>query len=272
MLKKINHYRNIPQLPQVIQKQLLITYGSIITPIYTINEYPKSGGTWLKFMLADTLNLPPWIKNKPVWGSCIAQGHWLHLKGKPIKVVLFRDGRDVMVSLYYHTFFKNEFRTNKLLEITRSEYNFSDFNNIKENLLPFMKKIYDSPQAPNFTWKQFINTWIDQPGVTYCRYEDLRSNTPQELQRLFNEITDNEFLSEKRAKEISDKYSLKNMKKNFHDLHLLKKDNQGVQTNFIRKGQAGGWGDSFTDEALDWFEHNNKKELLKLGYSLGRTS
>jgi hypothetical protein len=77
-------------------------------PLITVNEYPKSGGTWLAQMLSASLRLP-FPRNKlPQICSSIMHGHYLNPWGMDNVVVMWRDGRDIMVSWYYHCLFKNE--------------------------------------------------------------------------------------------------------------------------------------------------------------------
>ena len=41
-----------------------------------------------------------------------------------------------------------------------------------------------------------------------------------------------------------------------------------VQRSFFRSGKISNWSESFTDEALEWFEARAGKELQLLGYPL----
>lgn len=259
----------IPAPYAVLQKEFVARFSSWVSPVYLVNEYPKSGGTWLKFMLADALGLPPWTKGRPPWGSCVMQAHWLNAPTRCRTVVQFRDGRDVMVSFYYHSFFKNEFRNARLTELMRERFKFADYGDIRSNLLPFMRGIFSQPVSPDFTWKAFVHRWVNEPNVAICRYDDLRRDTETELQRLVSKLTPGA-LSRSDAEAIAERYSMENMRQNAAKLNPKMTGHQAAEKSFIRKGSVSGWSDSFTDEALAWFEQRHADELQQLGYKLGR--
>jgi hypothetical protein len=60
-----------------------------------------------------------------------------------------RDGRDVMVSFYYHSLFKNERFNAKLVEMTRKEVSFKDFDNINKNLSAFIEYKFTCKTPPD---------------------------------------------------------------------------------------------------------------------------
>lgn len=261
--------KRVPAAPAVVQKEFMARTGARFRPVYLVNEYPKSGGTWLKFMLADALGVPAWTRGRPVWRSCVMQAHWITEKPNCRTIVQFRDGRDVMVSFYYHSFFKNQFRNELLVKRMRQRFNFDDFNDIRSNLLPFMEGMFQSPESPAFTWRAFVRYWANMPNVLRTRYEDLRQDTATELKRLMSELGEKSF-SLNDAASIAERYSMQNMRENAEILNPRMTGRQESETDFIRKGSVAGWSGSFTDEALVWFEANHGDELERLGYRLGR--
>lgn len=66
--------------------------------LYVVNEYPKSGGTWVGQMLGRALNVPFPRNRFPVPRSSIMHSHYLDPRGLRNVVLAWRDGRDVMVS------------------------------------------------------------------------------------------------------------------------------------------------------------------------------
>ena len=67
-----------------------------------VNEYPKSGGTWMSQMLAEALGLPFPRNRLPMMRSCLMQCHVLNPIGMRRVTVVWRDGRDIAVSFYHH--------------------------------------------------------------------------------------------------------------------------------------------------------------------------
>ena len=67
------------------------------------SEYPKAGGTWFGKMAAEILQLPyPEHNAFPTGCPCVLHNHWHWAPGLKPAFYLRRDGRDVMVSLYFH--------------------------------------------------------------------------------------------------------------------------------------------------------------------------
>jgi Sulfotransferase domain len=237
-----------------------------VLPIYLVNEYPKSGGTWLKMMLAEALGLPAWTRYDPVWTSCVMQAHWLKPTGLVNTVALLRDGRDVMVSYYHHSFFENEHFNGDYVARMRASFAFGDFGDVRTNLLPFMRRMLETPVSPGFSWVDFVETWARGPARVVTRYEDLRSDTPGELQRIFNGLGAGS-LPRERAEQLAELYSMGAMR----ERNVLKRNESArPQGEFIRKGSVGGWTEYFSDEALEYFETKAGHALQLAGYRLGR--
>lgn len=270
-MRLLRSLRMAPGKFKVVQKEVLARAYSRVAPIYLVNEHPKCGGTWLKFMLAEALELPAWTQGAPVWGSCVMQAHWLQPRGGCRTVALFRDGRDVMVSYYFHSFFVNEFRNEALTRYMRNRFRFDDYEDVRTNLPVFMKTIIEKPISPHFSWIDFVRAWADRPGVVPCHYEAMRRDAPGELIRLVLALTDRA-LPPERAAEIAENYTMARMRDQKDVLNPLKGTRQVAEKSFMRKGSVGGWSEHFTDEALDWFEKRAGPELTRLGYALGRPS
>lgn len=268
-MRRLNTLFLAPQKLAVVQKEIVARGLSWYQDIFLVNEYPKSGGTWLKLMLSEALDMPAWTKVNPQWGSCVMQAHWLHKRGRCRTITLFRDGRDIMVSLYYHSFFRNEFQNAAYTEYMKKRFRFKDFSDIRSNLPEFMKITFDNPVSPGFNWADFVNNWTGRDDVVACSYEDLRSDTPRTLVKIVLELTGHK-LSYERAVAISESHSIENMRKRFAEENALSKQSNNVEVSFLRKGVVGGWSGSFSDEALDWFETRAGDALDVLGYKRGR--
>ncbi len=228
---------------------------------YTINEYPKSGGTWLGQMMAEALDLP-FPKNRlPKFSSCIMHGHYLHPWNMKDTAILWRDGRDIVVSQYYHSLFFNDKGNRRLVDITRKKFRVDDYEDIHTNLPAFIELVYKEKVSPRFSWSDFVHVWADA-DVVHTKYEDLRADTAQELMRVVRELSGRE-LSKERALQIADKYSF--------EKQSGRKPGEENSSSFMRKGIVGDWKNKFSKEAREVFDHYAGDALIKLGYENDRS-
>lgn len=244
-----------------------VRYGMVHTltsvfPLYVVNEYPKSGGTWVGQMLGSALEVPFPRNRLPLLRSSIMHGHYGSPWGMKNVLVLWRDGRDVMVSWYHHCMFKNERENAPLVEKVRSDLRFDDYEDVRGNLPEFIEYSFTRQRHPRFSWADFARVWHGREGISYVRYEDLRKDTPGELIRLVKELSGRE-LTPKRAAEIAEEFSFARMSG--------RKPGVENKKSFMRKGVVGDWHNQFTRESREVFDHYAGKELVLLGYEKDRS-
>jgi hypothetical protein len=172
-------------------------------------------------------------------------------------VVLWRDGRDVMISWYHHCLIKNDRENERLVNIVRKDLPFNDYQDVEQNLPAFIEYSFTRHKHPNFSWSDFVRRWIGHKGVTYGYYERLRSDTASELQRIVIELTGQQFTKIK-AEEISVKFSFAQQ--------AGRKPGQEDKGSFMRKGIVGDWRNYFNGPAREVFNHFAGNELNLLGY------
>jgi len=185
-----------------------------VIPLYIVNEYPKSGGTWVGQMLGRALRVPFPRNRFPVLRPSIMHGHYLRPWGMKNVVVVWRDGRDVMVSWYYQNLFSHEWRNDLQVERARREFSFRNYDDIYENLPEFIEWAFtqkrSSPRLswtdPRFSWTDFVRRWYHREDVVHVRYEDLRRETVGGLQRIVLELT-RSHLSPEKASAIAEEFS-----------------------------------------------------------------
>jgi len=255
----------------IINKTIAVRFLSEKYPIYIVNEYPKSGGTWVKNMLAHSINIPAWNRELSPYQSCVMQGHWIRPRAMVKPLIVYRDGRDVMISFYYHSFFYNDLLNGVYVDRMKSQLKFDDYSDIKSNLLTFMKFVFETPVSPRFSWTKFVDVWHGRPDKFSVRYEDLRLNTPSELRRILQEICPEKNWTIQAAEATVEAFKMENMQKKQASLNKGIYGKQTAEVPFIRSGSVGGWSQHFTDESLEWFEKKAGQQLLKLGYKLGRS-
>ncbi len=216
---------------------------SRLAPYYLVNEFPKSGGTWLAQMLSDALDLP-FRRNQPIrLERSITHGHFLSPIGLTNTVVMWRDPRDLLVSFYFHCYFVNEHANKALVDLMKTRRPFSDYTNIRANLPAFVRFVTHTPISPSFSWPQFAKVWIGRKDVVHTSYEALRADTPSELARVVQALTGHSLAHEKAA-EVAERHLFSKVKQ---AAEQARPDN--AEISFVREGALGGWRRHFTPDA-----------------------
>ncbi len=231
-----------------------------------VNEYPKSGGTWLTKMLSDLMALPfaknrlPFITNKQIF-----HGHYLNYV--PIKqVILWRDGRDVVISLYYHSLFYNDQHNKLLVDHVRRLMPFDDYINIKKNLSVFLETWDEKLCKPNYNWSDFVDNWHEDNKNIQIKYEELFDKPLDTLGKIldWHDIKK----SNENINEIVSKFSIKNIQ---NKQRAINPESNSDILSFVRKGGYGGWREIFNHEIAHTFNKIHGKALIKLGYENNET-
>jgi hypothetical protein len=222
----------------------------------TVNEYPKSGGTWIGQMLSEATGLPFPRNRLPLFSDSIMHGHYLSSFGMKNVIVVWRDGRDVVVSQYYHWLFGTEIGANSLVQSYRNDLQFDDYDDIVRNLPKFIEYVNVQKTHPSFSWSEFVNHWLKADAI-FVKYEDMRSDPVAELRRIINKLT-GKTLSENRIGEIVEKYSFESKSG--------RKCGQEKKGSFMRKGIVGDWKNCFSEKSIKTFKQYAGNELVKLGY------
>lgn len=248
---------NVNTFLEAIVREFYSRGFSDFLPFYVVNEYPKSGGTWIGQMLSSSLEVPFPRNCIPKFESSIMHGHHFHHFGLNNVLCVWRDGRDVLVSWYYHCLFKNERRNSKLVDIVRSDIQFDDYFDIRSNLPRFIDYVFNNQKHPAYSWAEFVRKWYGRNDVVYVRYEDMLKNGPSELMRITYELNKSS-ITDAHAKRIVAEYS-------FSKLSGRERGDENMNS-FMRKGIAGDWVNHFSPEARRMFDSFAGDELILLGY------
>lgn len=236
---------------------------SSLSPYYLVNEFPKSGGTWLAQMLADALEIPFRRNARIQYERSVTHGHFLSPMCLHNVVVLWRDPRDLLVSYYFHCYFVNEHANAGLVSLMKGRCPFEDYDDIRGNLPTFIRFLAETPVSPRFTWPDFARVWAGRPGTVQSSYETLRADTSAELKRIVQTLT-GEALSTTRACEVAQTYSFSRAK-----AAAERHRPDTVEKSFVREGALGGWRKHFTKAALETLKDAGyAAPMAQLGYSL----
>jgi len=221
-----------------------------------VNEYPKSGGSWLAEMLSDIYRIP-FPRNKfPIFSSSILHGHHRHSWNFHNVVNMWRDGRDIIVSQYYHSLFYNDKGNKRLVDKTRSLLSFSDYDDIESNLPLFIDFSFTSSHLSPLNWSNFANKWLEYDSV-HIKYEDLLTNPFDTLLGVTSKLK-SVSISDSRLLDIINRHSFKNI--------TGRSPGQQSTSSFLRKGISGDWINHFSMDSRIIFDQFAGSTLINLGY------
>jgi len=249
-----------------LQRLLMLYLLSDRIPLFLVTEYPKSGGSWVAQMLAAYMGIP-FIRNRrpPLMqmSPCVLHGHYLYNRRFRNTVVVIRDGRDVMVSAYYHMLHHNDKNPPWSVERNRRKLPFADYEDIVGNLPRFIEYMFTDATKGlfHFSWAEFIYSW-QNAAVPILRYEKLLSNAVDSLSSAIRYLTGDE-PNLLRLDEIARRYSFENLAK--------RKPGEEDSSSFLRKGIAGDWKNHFSREACEVFDHYAGDLLIELKYEDDRS-
>jgi len=229
-----------------------------VLPLYLVSEYPKSGGTWFSQMLSECLEVPFPRNRMPPLRACVMHGHQAYRAYYRNAVYVLRDGRDVMVSAYFHMLFPNERNHPRLVERTRAEIGVSNYDDVRANLPTFIRYMFEvhDRRMFRFSWAEFVRTW-GRSNKIRVRYEDMLSDCAGTLAATVSALTGTEPDS-RRIDAIADKYSFESQSK--------RRRGEESTKSFLRKGVAGDWREKFSPEARAAFHELAGPELVEAGY------
>jgi hypothetical protein len=244
-------------------------------------SFPRSGSTWLRFMLFQILRgeeagfakidkyIPEidWHREVPPFlpaGGRLIKTHEQYRKEYTKAVFLVRDVRDVLVSCYVRA-------VEAGLAPLVSKGDFDSF------LLSFV----EGRVVQQGSWQQHTRSWLESPlaksgNLMVVRYEDLRRNSEQVLgqvlqflgvtpdSRIIRKAIEDNSLQQMRAKE--DKARMVGEESALLGCHKNVKDEDG---RFVRKGSVGGWRSKLTDAQIKIIDQYAGDVLTTLGYETG---
>ncbi len=226
--------------------------------IYVLG-YTKSGTNWLCHLVSGILEMPileSWKLNLPRFTPCVYHMHRII----PIDAVrrrtiyMMRDGRDTMVSRYFHIVREGGIAKAKLEKYLGHP---ASANNVKNNMAKFIRFMQTSNVATT-DYRSHIKQWEKHKDIyVTLRYEDLLTNPIFEITRAITEVSHTE-PDPNQVRKIVEQ----------HDFTRLTKRKKGTEdaNSFTRKGISGDWVNYFTPEAATVFDDYAGDLLLELGY------
>ncbi len=238
-------------------------------PFYYVMEYPKSGGSWLADMIADYLQIPrPVGPVFPIGFQCVLHGHWRYSPRYRRVFYLYRDGRDVVVSLYFrvvqnlrHPPYKTmpAYYARRFPELVDPAH---DPEDIRALLPRFIDRMRADTSGTPLDWSKHVAEWaFGRPHVVTVSYEALLSGPEATLARIISVHSDRPIDRARLAATVH-KYSF--------EQQTGRKAGTEARGAILRKGVAGDWRNHFTREAGEVFARHFGETLIRLGYESDR--
>lgn len=236
-----------------------------------IVSYPKSGSTWLRFMIACLIESSskadggeadfgqmnqhvPEISEKAVEAGVnydllpsprVMRTHTAYIKGPPKVLYLVRDGRDVLVSYYHH------YRKYRDFKGTFSDY-----------LQRGVRRV---------EWSTHVDDWVFKRDLdhNFCliRYEDMLEDPTRELTKVVA-FTGLKVTPEQIAQAVEFS-AFDNMRRIEDTKGIPYYEQKNPQMRFIRQGRSGGWKEAFSEADKAYFKEQFGGVLVKCGYEAG---
>jgi Sulfotransferase domain len=231
-----------------------ITAGDVF-----IASYPRSGSTWLRFVLAEVLTGEP--ATFPLVNRVIPQVGYhseaLRLPdgGRFIKthesyrpecrkaIYLVRDPRDVLLSEYAYQ---------QALGLVHCDLN------------EYIGHFLGGAVNGNGAWQRHVESWLDaamgNPEILVVKFEDLRHNTVSKVAQLLD------FLSAPAEPDAIRRAIENNTTEKMRSKELDSPQRSSQRGQFIRAGAVGGWRQRLSATQLQRIEHEAAGALRRAGY------
>jgi hypothetical protein len=231
-------------------------------------SYPKSGNTWLKFMLThlltgleadfdhDSAVIAEVGDHRGAPGVLPGGGRLIKSHepyAGPTKrvyrkaIYLIRDGRDVAVSYYYTL-------------IRRGLYE-GEFG-------PFLRLFLGGAVDGYRPWHEHVESWLDSPlrqggSLLVVKYEDLLKEPVESLSAAMTFL--GKPVARERAEETVGTYSVEGMRQREQGSRFHERQKRR-DIMFVRRAESGDWVRTFTPDDEELFSRVTGDLLQRLGY------
>jgi hypothetical protein len=238
----------------LVNRQLAIHAGPGLGLVPVLG-FPKSGTTWLCQMLADSIGVPfRQLRLLPSVRPHVLHGHWSwHPRLRRVAFIV-RDGRDTMVSFYF--FYKLMHDAGERTALRTLYPPGADLNDVRTNLPRFIEHVFAHPMGARSSWPDYNRSWLNRPGVTYTRYESLRTDPGAELSRICHEL--GALPDPDRIRRAVDRWAMSRV--------TGRNPGEEDRSSFVRRGISGEWSGAFSDESRALFADLAGDALVELGY------
>ncbi len=238
-----------------------------------IASYPRSGNTWLRFVLFEILVTGqtagfdevnhivaevglhgPAIPLLPGGGRLI-KTHEPYRKQYRKAIYLVRDVRDVVLS---------EFAYQKALGWVPDDFD------------RFLQQFLQGEVNPFSPWHQHVPAWTDSPlaqssNFLLIKFEEMRRNTEQVVNRVLDFL--DVMVDPQTVRDAIANNTVQRMQEKEQRSPQLSeaapKPSASEESRFIRSGSVGGWRNRLSDAQVELIEQRMGRVLERMGYPVG---
>ncbi|MHB8217574.1 MAG: sulfotransferase domain-containing protein [Candidatus Sulfotelmatobacter sp.] len=226
-----------------------------------VASYPRSGNTWLRFMLYEILvgtsssfvnvhQLVPDIgkqeKALPVLpgNGRLIKTHEPYRKEYGKAIYLVRDARDVALS---------EFAYQKALGLVPDDFEL------------YLQRFLRGEVNPFGCWSTHVSSWVNardekRADILVVRYDELRGNPQEFLAKMMD------FLAVPVQPDTIQRAIANNSVEKMRDKEKINPQRASQKGQFIREGAVGGWRQRLTQAQAQLFQQYAGSALTRLGY------
>lgn len=236
-----------------------------------VTSYPKSGNTWVRFLIANMLHpdgttdffninqrVPdiytlPDHKLLEIKSPRYLKSHEYFDPRYPQVLYIVRDVRSVVVSYYNHL---------QLIGSIAEDESIDDF----------VCRFLDGKVNRYGSWKENVLSWVrvrdkDDSRFMLVRYEDLKENCVAEIESIAAFLKVEKTQEELQAiADLSSFSRMKTLEKSGIDKKMLSKKHRNAKSGFVRSGGTSDWKQALSSESLDRITRDCGDLLGELGY------
>ena len=221
-------------------------------PFVYVCGYPKSGTSWVSQLLSYCLDIPHVQQSIfPIGFPAVLQGHRPVSRRFHRSVYVIRDGRDAMVSSYFHE--------RGLAAASTGSRNAVTADRVRAELPGFIARQVRRPFGSPLNWGEHVTGYFEmgENAMALIRYEELLRAGQSVLRNALSNIVERG-VREELISAALERYSFKKQSGR----------NPGVeqQNSYLRKGVTGDWKEYFTPEAAAVFNEHFGQPLIVSGY------
>jgi hypothetical protein len=229
-----------------------------------VASYPRSGSTWLRFLLFEALaNTEAGFDNV----NRVIPDVGMHASAPPI---LPNQGRIIKTHEAYRPEYKRAiYVVRDPRDVALSEYAYEDaLGRVSGDFDHYLTDFLRGTATAYGSWLEHSRGWMDSPlaargGLLVVRYHDLRKDTYAQLENILNFLGVS--LDRQRISDAIRNNDFQRMRVKEDRSPQLGKSTDD-QRRFVRKGAVGGWRDQLTPEQLERIEAETGEMLARLGY------
>lgn len=250
------------RVPLVWYRHRGLTPGDVF-----VASYPRSGSTWLRFLLFETLT-----RNEAGFDNVNRMLPDVGMQAGAT-ALLARQGRLIKT----HEPYRPEYRraiyvVRDVRDVALSEYAYQKaLGRVGDSFDDYLTELLQGTATGYGSWQDHVSGWIDSPpaargDLLVIRYRDLRRDTQGSMEAILG------FLGV-----AVDRKALLNAIRNNEFQRMRVKEDRNPQLGksgdesrrFVRTGAVGGWRDQLTGEQLARIEDKAGKMLARLDFESG---